>query len=321
MEFIHEKMFQVLSGKKIEFHDALRLINTTDLTSLAKCANEITTKYSGDLVDVETLINAKSGRCPEDCSFCSQSTFNNTNIEKYPLLSSKEILEHAIKSKENGANSFCIVCAYRDPPEKDFLQICDAIKIVKQTIDIEVNTSLGFMTLNRAKKLKELGVKRYNHNLETAKSFFQKICTTHSYEDRINTAKTVKEAGLELCSGGILGMGESIHQRIELGIALQSINPHEVPINTLIGREGTPFYNYKSITEEEIIRTIATFRFLLPKSIIKIAGGREVHLKEKDKIALKAGANGIITGGYLTTKGNKSKQDLEMIKEIGLRSK
>jgi biotin synthase len=319
-EFIYEKMSKVLSNHKINFDEALKLISSSDLSTLTECANKITKRFHGDLIDVETLVNAKSGRCPEDCSFCSQSSFYNTDINKYPLLSPDEILNQARKAKEDGANSFCIVCAYRSPPEKDFDQICDTIRLIKSKVDIDVNTSLGFMTLNRAKILKRLGVKRYNHNLEAARSFFNKICTTHTFEDRINTAKIVKEAGLELCSGGIMGMGETVEQRMELGISLQSIAPDEVPINVLIGKEGTPMFNYNFITAEDVIRTIAVFRYLMPKTIIKIAGGREIHLKEKDKTVLKAGANGIISGGYLTTTGNKTQDDLKMIKEIGLRS-
>jgi biotin synthase len=320
-DFIHQKMSNVFSEKQINFQEAMKLINSEDLEYLADCANQITLKFGGDKVDVETLVNAKSGRCPEDCSFCSQSTFNTTKIEKYPLLSPEIILEKAKVAKDSGANSFCIVCAYRAPPEQDFIQICETIKLIKERLDIDVNTSLGFMTTDRAQMLKKLGVKRYNHNLETSKSMFDKICTTHSYEDRINTAKIVKKVGLELCSGGIIGMGETIEQRVELGISLQSLNPDEVPINMLIGREGTPLFNKYSLTEDEIIRTIATFRFLMPRTILKIAGGREVHLKKNDKKVLKAGANGIISGGYLTTKGNKALEDIRMLKEIGLKQK
>jgi biotin synthase len=319
--FIHEKMEQVLSGNKINFDDALSLINSNDIITLSECANRITRSYNGDFIDVEKLANAKSGRCPEDCSFCSQSSFNNTNINKYPLLPSQDLLLQAQKAKEEGANSFCIVCAYRSPPEKEFNQICETIELIKSKLDIDINTSLGFMTIEMAKKLKKLGVKRYNHNLETAESFFKKICTTHTYQDRINTAIVVKDAGLDLCSGGIIGMGESVEQRIELGFALRSIEPDEVPINILIGREGTPLFGSKPISSEEIIKAIATFRFIMPKTIIKIAGGREIHLQKDDKIVLKAGANGIITGGYLTTKGNKASDDLKMIKEIGLKSR
>ena len=321
--FIEILKNDVLDGKQISFEDAKRLISTDDLITLANCANEITRRFNGDTVDIETLINAKSGRCPEDCSFCAQSSFydNNTGINKYPLLPKETILEQAKKAKEEGASSFCLVCAYRAPPQKDFDQICQTIKEIKDNLSIDVNVSLGFMTKERAKKLKDLGVKRYNHNLETAESYFSQICRTHDFIDRVNTAKIVKEEGLELCCGGIIGMGETVQQRVELGFALQSLQPDEVPINILIAREGTPFSNYKAISTEEVIKTIATFRFLMPKSIIKIAGGREVHLKKDDKTVLKAGANGIITGGYLTTTGNKAEEDIKMIKEIGLKSK
>ena len=312
-------MSKVSDGQRITYDDALQLIRSEDLDTLASCANELTKRFAGNQIDVETLINAKSGTCPEDCSFCAQSSFNSTIIEKYPLLPPEKILAQAENAMKNGANSFCIVCAYRAPPEKDFKQICETIKLIRENLDIEVNVSLGFMTLQRARELKSLGVKRYNHNLETAKSYFDKICTTHSYQDRIDTAKTVKNAGLELCCGGIIGMGESVEQRVELGIALASLNPDEVPINMLIGREGTPLHGQNLITEKEILQTVATFRFLMPKTILKIAGGREVHLKGEDKKILQSGANGIITGGYLTTKGNKPSDDFKMLKEIGVR--
>jgi len=321
--FIEYLKQSVLDGKKISRDEAMRLILSDDIITLSRCANEITRKFNGDTVDVETLINAKSGRCPEDCSFCAQSSFydNNTGINKYPLLPKEIILEQAKKAKEDGASSFCLVCAYRSPPQKDFDQICQTIKEIKDNLLIDVNVSLGFMTKERAKKLKDLGVKRYNHNLETAESYFSQICRTHDFIDRVNTAKIVKEEGLELCCGGIIGMGETVQQRVELGFALQSLQPDEVPLNILIPREGTPFSNYKAISTEEVIKTIATLRFIMPKSIIKIAGGREVHLKKDDKTVLKAGANGIITGGYLTTTGNKAEEDIKMIKEIGLKSK
>ncbi len=310
---------RVLAGDSITFEEAEALLGTDDVMLLADCANTITRTFNGDTVDVEALVNAKSGRCPEDCSFCAQSSFYNTGIEKYPLLRNEELVEKAAKAKEEGATSFCLVCAYREPPEKDFQQICEAIGEIRSKVDIEVNVSLGFMTLDRAKKLKAMRVKRYNHNLETAESFFPNICNTHRFSDRVNTAKIVKEAGLELCCGGIIGMGETPRQRLELAFSLASLHPEEVPINILIGREGTPLENLEPMDPIEAIKTIAVWRFILPKTILKIAGGREVHLKHNEKLALKAGANGIITGGYLTTGGNTAQKDIAMIKEIGLK--
>jgi biotin synthase len=310
---------KVLNDHKISYNEASYLLSIDDISALAKGANTITRRFNGEEVDMESLVNAKSGTCPEDCSFCAQSSFYNTGISKYPLLPTEKLIEHARNAKNGGSTSFCLVCAYRSPPEKDFEQICDAILKIKKSIDIDVNVSLGFMTLERAKKLKSLGVKRYNHNLETAKSFFSQICTTHDYEDRIHTGKIVKEAGLELCCGGIIGMGESAEQRLELAFSLADLNPDEVPINILISREGTPLMYNNPLSNEDIIKTIAVWRFIMPKSILKIAGGREKYFKDKGQYALQAGANGIISGGYLTTGGNTHNKDLEMIKEIGLK--
>ncbi|HKO40047.1 MAG TPA: biotin synthase BioB [Nitrososphaeraceae archaeon] len=315
--FIDAISGKVLNDQQISLEEA-RALMLMDTATLAKGANIITRKFNGTIVDVESLVNAKSGSCPEDCSFCAQSSFYNTGINKYQLLPVEKLIEHARNAKNEGSKSFCLVCAYRSPPEKDFEQICEVISQIKNSIDIDVNVSLGFMTLQRAKRLKSIGVKRYNHNLETAKSYFSQICTTHDYLERINTAKIVKEAGLELCCGGIIGMGESQEQRLELAYALAELHPDEVPINILISRKGTPLMNTIHLTNNDIIKTIAVWRFILPKTILKIAGGREVYFEDNGKYALRAGANGIISGGYLTTGGNKQNKDLEMIKEIGL---
>ena len=309
---------KVVNNQQISFQEAYTLLSTDNIQALAKGANTITRKFNGAVVDIESLVNAKSGRCPEDCSFCAQSSFYNTGISKYPLLPTEKLIDHARNAKNEGATSFCLVCAYRSPPEKDFEQICEAIVKIKNSIDIDVNVSLGFMTPERAKQLKSVGVKRYNHNLETAKSYFSQICTTHDYEDRINTGKIVKNAGLELCCGGIIGMGESPEQRLELAFALADLDPDEVPINILISREGTPLMYKHPLTTDDIIKTIAVWRFIMPKTILKIAGGREKYFRDNGRYALKAGANGIISGGYLTTGGNQQNKDLEMIKEIGL---
>src|SRR5919204_18062 len=312
--FIKEAMDRVLSGKDISFEDAERLIYSNDVHTLAHCSNTITRRFNGDVVDVETLINAKSGGCPEDCSFCAQSSWYNTGVNRYPLLPQETILEQAQKAKESGANSFCLVCAYRSPPEKEFEQICKTIIEIKKKVMIDVNVSLGFMTRERARRLKSVGVKRYNHNLETSESYFSEICKTHDFYDRVNTAKIVKEEGLELCCGGIIGMGESSRQRIELAFSIKSLQPDEVPMNILIARNGTPLENLKPLDPIDAIKTIAVWRFIMPRTILKIGGGREIHLKNKERIALKAGANGIITGGYLTTGGNNSSTDIAMIK-------
>lgn len=318
--FIEKMKEKVLDGEYLSFEEAHTLLSTTDILTLAKCANTITRKFNGDIVDIESLVNAKSGSCPEDCSFCAQSGFYDTGIAKYSLLPIEKLVEQARNAKEGGSTSFCLVCAYRSPPEKDFVQLCESISQIKKRVNIEVNVSLGFMTFERALKLKNIGVKRYNHNLETAKSYFSQICRTHEYEDRVNTAKIVKEVGLELCCGGIIGMGESPLQRLELAFSLSDLNPDEVPVNILIPQKGTPLIlNGNFLTNDDIVKTIAVWRFIMPKTILKIAGGREVHLGDNGKYILQAGANGIISGGYLTTGGNKHNKDIEMIKEIGLK--
>ena len=318
-EFIDSCMKKVINGNTISFDEAERLISTDNLIKLADSANLITRKFSQDSVDVETLLNAKSGNCPEDCSFCAQSTFYETGITKHPLLPDEIILDKAVEAKMNGAASFCLVCAYREPPQNEFEKICKVIERLRKEVDLDINVSLGFMTPQRAQRLKSLGVKRYNHNLEASESFFSQICKTHDFADRVKTARTVKDAGLELCCGGIIGMGETPKQRIELAFSLSTLEPDEVPINILIPRKGTPKeLENCSINTMDIIRTIAVWRFIMPKTILKIAGGREIYFKDNGKLALQAGANGIITGGYLTTNGNAPNKDIQMIHEIGL---
>lgn len=317
-ELIDFCMNKVISGKSISFEEAGKLLCSQDILSLAYSANVITRKFNGYSIDIESLLNAKSGKCPEDCSFCAQSSFYNTKISKYPLLPKQVVIVRAKEAERQGASSFCLVCAYRSPPEEEFRQICDTIEALKKEVSIDINASLGFMTLERARKLKSLGIKRYNHNLEASDSFFSQICKTHDFADRVKTAKIVKEAGLELCCGGIIGMGETVKQRIELAFALAALNPDEVPINILIPNEGTPMAQIDTITPEEAIRTIAVWRFIMPKVILKLAGGREVHFSDNGRMALRAGANGIISGGYLTTGGNEMSKDLNMIYEIGI---
>ena len=318
IEFVAEMENKVNSGDEILFPEAQRLLNTSNVQTLAEAANRIARRFSGAQVDVEMLLNAKSGSCPEDCSFCAQSSFYESKINKYPLLEKETILGRAQKAKESGADSFCLVCAYRSPPENDFNYICDIIEHIKKYLDIDVNVSLGFMTKERARRLKMIGVKRYNHNLETSETYFSQICRTHDFSDRLNTALIVKEAGLELCCGGIIGMGETAMQRLELAYSIRNLTPNEVPINILIPKSGTPFENLHGVSPIDAIKTIAVWRFLMPTPIIKIAAGREVYFRDNDNLALRAGANGIITGGYLTTNGNDPSRDMQMIQDIGI---
>ena len=229
-------------------------------------------------------------------------------------------MNQAKKAKEDGAESYCLVAAWREPSTNDFDKVCNIIRQINEKVGINVECSLGFLTPSQAKRLKELQVRRYNHNLETARSKFPEICTTHTYDDRLNTLKIAREAGLELCTGGIIGMGETRKQRFELIEELQRIKPEEVTINILVPVPGTPLELQAPLPESEIIRTFAVLRFLLPESVIKISGGRETKLSDSGEALLQSGANGIITAGYLTMGGNEAEKDHKMIAKIGLKS-
>jgi len=311
---------KVLTGLGIDFDEVNVLINASDrnVKFLANAANEITREFNGLKVDVEQLNNIKKNGCSEDCVFCSQSAFYDTKIERYQLPPISEIIKQAQKAKDDGAVSYCLVAAWREPSHNDFEQVCHIIEQINNKVGIKVDCSLGFLTLSQAKKLKELKVHRYNHNLETARSKFPEICTTHTFQDRIDTLRIARRAGLQLCTGGIMGMGETRAQRLEFILDISSIQPEEVTMNILVPMPGTPLEFQTTLPTLEIVRMFAVLRFLLPKSIIKISGGREVNLDDEGEELLQSGANGIITSGYLTMPGNSPQKDVKMIKKIGL---
>ena len=320
LDLIKSCQEKVFSGGQISEKDAEELLNVSrsDLQTLSNSANLITRKFQGNEVDVEQLSNIKKNYCSEDCSFCGQSAFFNTKVDDYQLLPKEEIVRQAKKAKEEGAQSYCLVAAWREPSNSDFQKICDIITEINNQVGINLECSLGFLTRDQALKLKKLGVRRYNHNLETAKSKFPEICTTHTYQDRLDTLQIARDAGLELCTGGIIGMGETREQRLELILELARIVPEEVTLNMLVPVPGTPLELQTPLSLDEILRTFAVTRFLLPKAIIKISGGREVNLQDDGEELLLSGANGIISAGYLTLGGNEMKKDLEMIKKINL---
>jgi biotin synthase len=322
LEFIKECQEKVFSGNHISVDDAKKLLNIPEenLKDLARCANEITRDFNGDKVDVEQLNNIKKNACSEDCTFCGQSAFFDTGIESYQLPTPEEVVTKAQKAKEEGAESYCLVAAWREPSTTDFQKVCKIITEINDKVGISVECSLGFLTPEQAKKLKELKVKRYNHNLETAKSKFSEICTTHTYEDRLKTLGIARDAGLELCTGGIIGLGETREQRLELTLELARLYPEEVTINILVPVPGTPLELQVDLPNSEIVRMFSVIRFLLPESVIKISGGRETNLDDSGEELLQSGANGIITAGYLTMDGNEAKKDREMIEKIGLQA-
>ena len=321
LEFIKECQEKVFSGIRISSEDAEKLLNIPEenIKDLAKYANVITRDFNGEKIDVEQLNNIKKNSCSEDCTFCGQSAFFDTGIDTYQLPTPDEVVTRAQKAKEEGAESYCLVAAWREPTPNDFEKVCKIITKVNDNVGISIECSLGFLTIPQATKLKELGVKRYNHNLETAKSKFSEICTTHTYEDRLKTLEIAREAGLELCTGGIIGLGETREQRLELTLELARIYPEEITINILVPVPGTPLELQTELPNSEIVRMFSVIRFLLPESVIKISGGRETNLSDSGEELLQSGANGIITAGYLTMGGNEAKKDREMIEKIGLR--
>ena len=318
--FIKECQEKVFSGIGISSDDVEKLFNISEqnIKELASAANQITRDFNGNKVDVEQLNNIKKNACSEDCSFCGQSAFFDTGIETYQLPTAEEVVSKASKAKKEGAESYCLVAAWRESSPKDFEKVCNIIKEINNKVGINVECSLGFLTPEQAKKLKELGVKRYNHNLETSKSKFSEICTTHTYDDRLKTLQIARDAGLELCTGGIIGLGETRKQRMELTLELAALYPEEVTINILVPIPGTPLELQTKIENSEIVRMFSVIRFLLPESVIKISGGRETNLEDSGEELLQSGANGIITSGYLTMGGNDSEKDFKMIKKIGL---
>lgn len=320
LKHIKECQEKVFSGIGLSVQDVENLFDIPDenLQDLAKAANEITRDFNGNKVDVEELNNIKKNACSEDCSFCGQSAFFDTGIDTYQLPSPQEVVIKAQNAKNDGAESYCLVAAWREPSQRDFEKVCEIISLINEKVGISVECSLGFLTPNQAKRLKELKVKRYNHNLETARSKFAEICTTHTYDDRLKTLRIARDAGLELCTGGIIGLGETRKQRMELTLELASIFPEEVTINILVPIPGTPLELQTPLPNSEIIRMFSVIRFLLPESVIKISGGRETNLGDDGEELLQSGANGIITSGYLTMNGNSAEKDIKMIKKIGL---
>jgi biotin synthase len=308
---------EVLRERALAFDDACRLLDTPDaeIPYLAAAANEVRLRFRGRTVEMCALMNAKSGNCSEDCKFCSQSAHYKTSSPAYGLADVEEMVAEAKKAEARGATEFCIVTSgWGQTREEEFSRIVEAVRRIASETVLQVDCSLGFMTPGR---LKEAGLYRNNHNLEACESFFEKVCRTHTYRQRFDHVRMVREYGLHPCSGGIIGMGETPVQRLELAYALRELGADCVPMNILNPRPGTPFEHLEPVPPLEIVKTIALFRLILPKSTIKIAGGREVNLRDLQATALLAGANGLILGNYLTTMGRNSEQDIRMLKDLG----
>jgi biotin synthase len=298
--------------------DAVASLPLDQLPDLVALAHRVRLAYCGPEVELESLINAKSGACPEDCAFCSQSARHHTDVDVYPFLDLDDVLGAARATREAGATQFCIVVAVRGPEERLLTKVIDAVHAVRDETGLEVACSLGLLTEAQARRLADAGVRRYNHNLEASRAVFPQICTTHTYDDRVATARLAIDAGMELCCGGILGMGETLAQRIDFAFELAELDPCEVPINFLDPRPGTPLGDSDLLSPREALQAIALFRLVLPSSWIRLAGGREKVLGELQAMGLLAGANSLIVGNYLTTTGRDAGADLALLDALGM---
>ena len=292
-----------------------------DVMDLAAVANRVRVEFNGNEIDLCSLLNAKSGKCSEDCAFCAQSAHYQTDAPTYPLMNADQMVKEAKEAQKRRTGRFCLISSGRQLNDKEFEVILSGLDRIRKETTLDLDCSLGTLSEERAEALKKVGVTRYNHNLETAESHFSKICTTHSFQDRVQTIEVLKDQGFSICCGGIIGLGESPQQRLELAFSVRQLGIECIPFNILNPRPGTPLEHSETIPPIEIIKTISLFRLILPKGTIKIAGGREANLRDLQSLALLAGANGLIVGNYLTTPGRNAEDDLTMIKDVGFQIK
>ena len=305
----------IINEYKITREDAIKLLNS-DLSELCYYANKIREHFMGNLFDICTIINAKSGNCSEDCKFCAQSSFYNTKIENYSIISEEKIIEDAEYNYKKGILRYSPVISGKRPTNYELDTICSAMKKVKSKTNLKTCVSLGLLNKNQLLKLKKAGIDRIHNNIETSREYFRNVCTTHTFDDKLNLIQEAIELGFSVCSGIILGLGESNFDRIDMAFTLRELNIKSIPINILNAIEGTPYENNKKISNDEIKRFIAIFRFINPDSYIRLAGGR-ILLEDKGKDCFISGANACISGDMLTTLGTTIDFDIKMVESLG----
>lgn len=307
-------MNKAVDKKNYTKEELLRLYNLPLEELLAESS-----KYMSDNIEFCSLINARNGKCSQNCKYCAQSSHYCTNIESYPLVDIQEVIKAAKESKENKVSRFAIVTSGKTPDEgRDFQIELDMIKAINEVGGLKSCASIGILNEEQAKQLAQAGLKRFHHNINTCRSYYPEVCTTHSWDDRLNTCKLVKKYGMELCCGVILGMGETIEQRVEMAMELAEIEPTSIPINILMPIPETPFENYHDkIDEENVLRTMAIFKIANPKSVVRFCGGRMRLSQENQELALKTCVEGILVGNYLTTVGREPHEDLETANKLG----
>ncbi|MCB0928238.1 MAG: biotin synthase BioB [Mycolicibacterium insubricum] len=310
---------QVLErGEGLTKDQVLEVLQLPDdrLEELLALAHEVRMRWCGPEVEVEGIISLKTGGCPEDCHFCSQSGLFASPVRS-AWLDIPSLVEAAKQTAKSGATEFCIVAAVRGPDKRLLSQVAAGIEAIRNEVDIQIACSLGMLTQEQVDELAAMGVHRYNHNLETARSFFPNVVTTHTWEERWGTLEMVREAGMEVCCGGILGMGETLEQRAEFAADLAALNPHEVPLNFLNPRPGTPFGDLEVLPAADALRAVAAFRLALPKTMLRFAGGREITLGDLGaKQGILGGINAVIVGNYLTTLGRPAESDLQLLDDL-----
>ncbi|TKB94797.1 MAG: biotin synthase BioB [Nitrospira sp.] len=309
---------KALSDNPLTRDECRSVLNTPDdeLLALLHAAFQVRSKYFGRTVRLQMLQNAKSGACLEDCHYCSQSSISTAPIERYNLLPQKQMMEGARQAAASKAQRYCIVISGRSPLDREIDEIAGAVRSIKQEVPIQICCSLGLMSESQAKRLKAAGVDRVNHNLNTSEAFHASICTTHTFQDRLATIKNARAAGLEICSGGIVGMGEKNEDVIELAMALRDVKPDSIPLNMLTPVSGTPLEQADNLTPQRCLKVLCLFRFLHPRTEIRIAGGREHNLRSLQPLALYP-ADSVFVNGYLTTPGAPAPEVWGMIKDLG----
>lgn len=300
-----------------EFALYLSGLNNTDVFELFALSNRARVSFRGNKIDLCSIVNAKSGACPEDCFFCAQSTRSKADIKVYPLLNKGRILEAAISAKENGVKRFCIVTSGKRPSKREMDEICIFISEIK-ALGLLPCATLGMLNYTELEQLKDAGLHRYHHNLETSEAFFREICTTHTYKEKLKAIEAAKSLGLSTCSGGIFGLGELWEDRIDMAVALKGLGVDSIPINFLTPIKGTPFGDRDLLSPLEALKIIAIYRLILPQCEIRVCGGRPSTLRELHPYIFLAGADGLLIGNYLTTAGRNPEDDLQMIKDLGL---
>jgi biotin synthase len=311
---------QVLAGGiGLTEAQALECLNLPDdrLDELLALAHEVRMRWCGPEVEVEGIVSVKTGGCPEDCHFCSQSGLFQSPV-RAAWLDIPSLVKAAVETAATGATEFCIVAAVRGPDERLMKQMREGVEAIRAAVDINVAASLGMLTQAQVDELADMGIHRYNHNLETARSYFPNVVTTHTWEERWSTLEMVRDAGMEVCCGGIVGMGETREQRAEFAGQLAALEPDEVPLNFLNPRPGTPFGDQPLMEPAEALRTVATFRLALPRTILRYAGGRELTLGDLAGKGVLGGINAVIVGNYLTTLGRPATEDLDMLAELSM---